>query len=200
MNFEDRQRVIDFYDNRYDQFGGDVKSVGWGDIESQRLRFKILTEIAALSGQRICDLGCGFGDLYSYLKEHFKNIEYLGIDLSEKLIGEARDRYPKTVFEVRDILKELPQEKFDYVLSSGALSFKMKSHEKYIERMLEAMMAMSTKGVAVNFLSSYVDYKLDKNFHLSPEKAIKMGRQLTRFVAVRHDYPLYEFTMYLYHE
>ena len=45
----------------------------------------------------------------------------------------------------------------DYVLSSGALSFKVQSHEDYVQKMLEAMMSISTRGVAVNFLSSYVD-------------------------------------------
>jgi len=199
MKLENRKRVIDFYDSRFDQFGNDVRSLGWGDVESQRLRFKILTQIADLSGRRICDLGCGFGDLSAYLREHFKDVDYLGVDLSSKLIGEARRRYPGIPFEVRDILEEPFQEKYDYVLSSGALSFKMKNHEHYIECMLNAMMAMSKKGVAVNFLSSYADYQLDKNFHLSPEKAIKIGRTLTPFITIRHDYPLYEFTMYLYH-
>jgi hypothetical protein len=61
------------------------------------------------------------------------------------------------------------------------------------------MMAMSSKGVAVNFLSSYVDYELDRNFHFAPEKAFSLAKKLTRFVTLRHDYPLYEFTLYLYH-
>lgn len=200
MKHADKKRLLDLYENRYDKFGYDIKTVGWGNIESQRVRFKILSDIADLSGCSICDLGCGFGDLYSYLIERFKNVDYLGIDLSEKLIHEARIRYPEAFFKVNDILKSPLKKRFDYVLSSGALSFKVDNHEKYVKRMLEAMMTISRKGVAVNFLSSYVDYKVAKNFHFSPEKAFKLGYKLTRFITIRHDYPLYEFTMYLYHQ
>lgn len=196
---EDKKKLLGLYECRYAQYGYDVKTVGWKDAETQRLRFNILAQIADLSNCSICDLGCGFGDLYPYLNEKFQNINYTGIDLSEKLIQEAKRRYPEAVFEVRDILKNPFKNTVDYVLSSGTLSFKVENHEDYVQRMLEAMMAMSSKGVAVNFLTSYVDYELEKNFHFSPEEAFKMGIKLSPFVSIRHDYPLYEFTMYLYH-
>lgn len=199
MRLVDKKKLLNLYESRYGKFGYNVKTVGWGDVESQWLRFKVLSDIADLTGCSICDLGCGFGDLYSYLIERFKNVDYLGIDLSEKLIQEAKRHYSGAVFKVSDILKSPPKKRFDYVLSSGALSFKVGNHEKYVQRMLEAMMSISRKGVAVNFLSSRVDYKLKKNFHFSPEKAFRMGHKLTRFITIRHDYPLYEFTVYLYH-
>ena len=199
MKRADKKKLLELYEGRYARFGYDVKTIGWRDTESQHLRFDILAGIADLSGCSICDLGCGFGDLYPYLLKRFKKIDYLGIDLSEKLIEEAERRYPKAVFRTSDILKSPPKKRVDYVLSSGALSFRIKNHEKYVKKMLEAMMKMSRKGVAVNFLSDRVDYRLKKNFHYSPEMAFKAGHELTRFVTIRHDYPLYEFTMYLYH-
>ncbi|MBF0522448.1 MAG: class I SAM-dependent methyltransferase [Candidatus Omnitrophica bacterium] len=188
-----------FYNERYDQYGHHIKSVGWGSVESQELRFKVLSQIADLSGKRICDVGCGLGDLYPYLKKCFKNVDYMGIDISEKLIERARECFPKVQFEIRDILDGTFKKKFDFVLASGTLSYKMKNHKVFVEAMLKAMMRMSNKGVAVNFLSSYVDYKLEKNFHFSPEEALALGKTLTPYVTIRHDYPLYEFTMYLYH-
>ena len=200
MTLEEKKRIIDFYDKRYEEFGYHVKSVGWGDKESQELRFKILSEISDLSGCSICDVGCGFGDLYPYLLNNFGKIDYLGIDISKKIIVEAKERYPLAVFEVNDILENPARRKVDYVLSSGALSFKTQNHEQYVQRMLEAMMEMCEKGVAVNFLSGYVDYKLDKNFHFLPENALTLGKKITRYVTIRHDYPLYEFTLYLYHK
>lgn len=200
MNPEDREKLLELYESRYAQFGYDVRTIGWKDAETQRLRFDVLAGIDDLSGSGICDLGCGFGDLYPYLLGKFQDIKYTGIDLSEKLTEEAKRRYPDAVFRAEDILQNPSRIKADYVLSSGALSFKVQNHEDYVQKMLEAMMVISTRGVAVNFLSSYVDYELDKNFHLSPEKAFTMGCRLTRYVTIRHDYPLYEFTMYLYHK
>jgi len=199
MNPDEKKQLIHFYDSRYEEFGYDVKSVGWGDRASQELRFRVLSDIADLSGSSVCDLGCGFGDLYPYLMKRFGRIAYTGIDISRKLIEEATRRHPEVSFEARDILENPAEQKYDYVLASGALSFKVQNHEQYVRNMLTAMMAMSTKGVAVNFLSSYVDYSLDKNFHFSPEHAFTLGRSLTPFLSLRHDYPLYEFTMYLFH-
>lgn len=200
MTSEEKKRVIAFYDKRYEEFGYHVKSVGWGDKESQDLRFKILSEISDLSGCSICDVGCGFGDLYPYLLNRFVEIDYLGIDISKKIVEEAKKRYPSATFEVNDILENSFDRKVDYILASGVLSFKMQNHEQYVQRMLEAMMEMSEKGVAVNFLSGYVDYKLEKNFHFLPENAFTLGKKLTRYVTIRHDYPLYEFTMYLFQQ
>lgn len=199
MNEKDKLQLVSLYENRFDQFGYNVHTVGWGDNESQNLRFKILSEIDNLNGKTICDLGCGFGDLYKYLTERFVDIEYVGIDIAGKLICEAKKQYPSVAFQVRDILITPFEHKFDYFLSSGALSFKTENHKQYVETMLTAMMDSTTKGIAVNFLSSYVDYQLDKNFHFSPEEAFSMARKLSRFVTIRHDYPLYEFTVYIYH-
>lgn len=200
MKPSEKKMLLQLYESRYDQYGYDVRSVGWGNVKSQNLRFKILADIADLSGCCICDLGCGFGDLYSYLMRRFGHVDYTGIDLSGKLIEEAKRRYPTASFEVRDILADSLERKFDYVLASGALSFKMADHELYVEKMLVKMMELSRKGIAVNFLSSYVDYQLDKNFHFSPEAAFSTAKKITKYVALRSDYPLYEFTLYLYHQ
>ena len=190
----------EFYNNRYDKHGNDIKSVGWGSVESQKLRFKILSEIADLSSAKICDVGCGFGDLYPYLNKRFKNIKYVGIDISEKLIRQGQTCYPDVHFFLEDILQSKREKEFDYVLASGMLSYRMNNHLEYVEAMLTGMLKMAKRGVAVNFLSSYVDYRLDKNFHFAPEEAFALGKRLARYVTIRHDYPLYEFTLYLYHE
>ena len=197
---DDKKRLIALYEDRYIKYGYDIKSVGWGSVETQRLRFDVLCDIEDLKGLAVCDLGCGFGDLFAYLKERFGNVNYHGIDISEKLISEARSRYPEVSFEVRDILQEPCPQKFDFVLCSGALNFKIEDNQKYIDDMVRCMMEMASIGVAVNFLSTYVDYTLEKNFHFSPEKAFSLGKRLTKFVTLRHDYPLYEFTLYLYHQ
>ena len=58
-----------FYFNNYQQFGYSVKSLGWGSTESQEKRFKALSEVGIDNGDRVLDVGCGFGDLYFYLKK-----------------------------------------------------------------------------------------------------------------------------------
>ena len=200
MKSEDKKQLIALYEDRCEQYGYDVKTIGWGNIKTQMLRFDILCDIADLQGRSICDLGCGFGDLYPYLLKRFGQVEYFGVDISPKLIAQAKEKYPEASFLVCDILEEDVDGKFDFILSSGALSFRIDDNDNHIYQMLGRMMEISRVGVGVNFLSTYADYKLKKNFHLSPERAFSLGKKITRFVTLRHDYPLYEFTLYLYHE
>jgi len=192
--------MIARYEDRYNKYGYDIRTLGWGSFESQQLRFKILTEIGDLRGRYVCDLGCGFGDLFPFLDEHFKGVRYHGIDISQKLVYEAKIRYPKASFEVLDIMEKSPIEKFDYILSSGAMNLKIEENEKYICGMMSRMMEFAKIGISLNFLSTYVDYMQKDIFHFAPEKAFSLGKKITRFVTLRHDYPLYEFTLYLYHE
>ena len=49
--------------------------------------------------------------------------------------------------------------------------------------------------MAANFLTSYVNFARPYNFHHSPGDVIGVGRRLTRWVSLRHDYPLWEFTI-----
>lgn len=68
-------------------------------------------------GSRVLDVGCGNGRLYQMLKN--KKIDYLGLDFSEKLITEAKMRFPKAKFKVGDLTKETTwrklNNKFDFV-------------------------------------------------------------------------------------
>ncbi len=49
-------------------------------------------------GQKILDLGCGNGRLLDSLDG--KKFDYLGVDQSEKLIEEAKQKHPKNKFQV----------------------------------------------------------------------------------------------------
>ena len=200
MDEDTIKKIASFYDTRYDEFGNTIKSVGWGNKETQELRFKVLSEIGDLEGTSVCDLGSGFGDMYHYLTGHFKGVQYTGIDISERLLSQARLSCPQGNFVYRDILSKPLNREYDYILCSGALNLKIEDHEQFVEQMLTIMFQGCRRGVAINFLSTYVDFQVERNFHFSPEKALTLGKKLTRYVALRHEYPLYEFTLYLYRE
>lgn len=187
------------YEERFKEHGYSYKTLGWGSVESQILRFQILADIADLKNASVCDIGCGFGDLYPYLLNRFGKLDYFGIDICPTLIEEAQKQFPQGKFEVRNILDNPSQEKFDYVLSSGVLNFKTgPDHLDYVHKMVKAMYSMCKKGLAVNFLTKYVDYELEKDFHFSPETAFSMAMKYSRWVTLKHNYPLYEFTLFIY--
>ncbi len=189
------------YETRFEEHGYSYKTLGWGSVETQQLRFQVLADIADLTGCSVCDVGCGFGDLYAYLAGRFGTVTYHGIDLSQVLLDEGAKRHPTATFERRDLLTApFPAGRFDYVMASGLLNFKQENHLDYLTKMVATLFNACSQGLAINFLSSYVDYELEKDFHFAPEAAFTMARKLTRWVTLRHNYPLYEFTLYLYRD
>lgn len=70
-----------------------------GYLERERLR-----QAAQFvnTGDYVLDLACNEGAFLSYLPQ---DIQYVGIDLSEKAINRARERYSQHVFKIADLTK-----------------------------------------------------------------------------------------------
>jgi SAM-dependent methyltransferase len=198
MNPADKKGLIGLYEERYARLGHDVRTLGWNSRDDQRLRFKVLCDVADLSGASVCDLGCGFGDLIGYLRDRFGQFSYTGVDLSPSLVEKARQLHPSCDLRCVDVLKESFVDRFDYFLLSGALNFRMEDNWKLTTDILSLAFSLANKGVAANFLSTYVNFQKPVNYHHSPERVFAFGRRLTKWVTLRHDYPLWEFTLYLY--
>jgi len=89
-----------------------------------RTRQRIWDEIRFLfddyliEGERVLDLGCGNGRFY----ELFRNIDYIGVDNSERLIDLAKRKYPEGKFQVSDALRlPFPGNYFDKVYTIAVL-------------------------------------------------------------------------------
>jgi SAM-dependent methyltransferase len=198
MNKKEKEKTIERYRDRFKKYGISPKSLGWKDRKSQILRFKILSEIANLDKMSILDVGCGFGDFYKFLLKNGYRVKYTGFDIVPEFIEIAKRKYPECEFILKDILQEKFQKKFDYVFSSGIFNAKISKNYSFLERMLEKMWTLAKKGISFNMMSDYVDYFDETLFYYSPEKVFNLCRKFTRKIILRHDYPLYEFTIYLY--
>ena len=55
-----------------------------------------------------------------------------------------------------------------------------------------------SEGFAIDMLTSYVDYKEEHLYYYSPEQLFSYAKTLTKRVALRHDYPAYEFALLLH--
>jgi len=198
MRPDDKTRLIDLYEGRWKVHGPGVKTLGWTGPEDQHLRFDVLATIGDLRGKKICDVGCGFGDLLPFLENRFTRIEYTGIDLVASLVEEARRRHAGKRFLCLDILEDPFDERFDYFLLSGALSFRITDNMAHTQAMMRRMFDLCDEGVGVNFLSSYVNFEREHNYHHRPEELFSFSKTLTNWVSLRHDYPLWEFTIFLY--
>ena len=200
MHSIDKNFCIDRYTDRFKEHGYSPQSLGWGDQGKQAIRFKIMCDIGIDKNSSILDVGCGFGDLRRFLTENGWEGEYLGLDFVPDFIEEARKRQPNIKVASLDILKDDLAQKFDFVFSSGIFNAKLKATDNYtyIQKMLGKMLQLSNKGVAADFLSSYVDYETELTFHSDPSRILEICKSLSKRVSLRHDYMPYEFTAYIH--
>jgi hypothetical protein len=199
LSENDKSYVIGRYHELIIKYGYSPKSVGWpkGDPD---FRFHILTSIAEFkNGDTLLDLGCGFGDLYSFLKRYWPNVKYTGIDFNAELIKEGKKVYPNADLRVGDIIQE-DFGVFDWVVGCGIFNSRLPetSNEYSIKSTVQKMFEIAQKGVSINFLSTYVDYTNSRAYHVSPEWAFSFAKTLTKRVSLRHDYMPYDFCVYLY--
>lgn len=200
MNEKDKQLTIVRYRERLNQYGPTLQALASGNAERQSLRFNTLIREWDLNGASILDLGCGFGDFYGHLLKLGIKVQYTGYDICPEVIQVAASRYPDVHLEVRDIQEDgIPQE-FDYVVSSQMLNYKLQYEDNFelAKDMIRRCFAISKKGMVFDFLSSYVNYREDHLYYYSPEEMFRYCKTLTKRVTLRHDYPLFEFAVYIY--
>ena len=118
------------------------------------------------------------------------------------MIAAARQRQPAGSFECADITNEKIAPA-DVVLCSGAFHVKLEATDTdwrdHLERSLRHMYEACRVAVAFNLMSDQVDFRDDGLYYANPGDVIDFcRRELGRHVVLRHDYPLYEFTTYVY--
>lgn len=191
------RETIDRYNRRLIKYGYNPKTLGW--IKGrQGIRFSTLVSIGNINNSSVLDIGCGFGDLYGFLKYKKLRFSYLGLELNPNLIEYGTEQYPKADFRVFDIVKDDIDKKYDWVIISGLFNFKRKLPYQFIEFVLRKAFNCCRRGVAADFMTTYVDFKNKDANYVNPEKIMKVCKQITTRITLRQDYMPYEFCIYLY--
>lgn len=194
----EKQRIIERYNERLTSLGETAQALGWRDSAQQKLRFRLLAEIGPLAGRSILDIGCGFGDLLEYVTESgAQEVAYTGTDLNPSLIEVAQKKHPSGTFHATTDLSQFADESQDYVFLSGLFNFKIENNTGFMHDTIRESFRIARCGVSFNLLGSYVDFKEDHLFYHDEKEVFHFTKTLTRFVTLRADYPLYEFTVYL---
>lgn len=206
----DKKKQISYYEDLLSTYGDHFLSLDWKSIESQQTRFKILEDLVKMfdpNNFSVLDVGCGFGDLYSYLAKNGHHLNYTGVDLSPKILGVAKARHPKAIFEEKDILTDKRFSQYDFVFCSGTLNISFDDRDKHLNficSMLIRMFELCKICVGVNFLSSTAIYHVkdedlqhSQYFYTKPEEITVMAKGMTDRFVIRHDYHPGDFTAYL---
>lgn len=201
MDTIDKERYIDEANAMYTEFGYSPKVLR-ANKGKQDLRFNILTSMMKLENEEKCilDLGCGFGDLKTYLDQKKYRVKYIGVDIVETFINKAKELHPDGLFICEDFLEMDMIKNVDYVIACGPFNYKFLgkiSNYEFIEKCMNKAMLIAKEGIAFDFLSNKVDYQYDHTFHSSPEKILEMAYKLSRNVSLRNDYMPFEFSLFI---
>lgn len=178
--------------------GPTYAGVSWPDAASHRLRFEKLAMLFEDGeGGIVADLGCGYGAFCDYLREvGVKTGRFIGYDISEAMLQEARRRLPEGEF----ICATAIDRQVDFAFACGIFNVRLDVPEgqwlQHIDDTLDNMNAFAGRGFAFNLLSTYVDYQESHLYYADPSRFFeRCKRRYSRKVALLHDYPLFEWTI-----
>ncbi|PWA11154.1 SAM-dependent methyltransferase [Pueribacillus theae] len=78
-------------------------------------------------GEKILDIGCGTGDLAKRLSDCGSDV--IGIDQSENMVSQAKEKYPNLTFIVQDVADMSYDYEFDAVFSNATLHWVKQSKQ-----------------------------------------------------------------------
>jgi SAM-dependent methyltransferase len=199
--------IISFCESLLAEYGDTPQGVGWfrGDAST---RYRVLLELLRSSDSPVTllDFGCGASHLYEHiLRTGREGIVYSGLELSPRFLELSRKKFPHIVYHNVDILdpQSPPLPSFDYAILSGILTYRGKlTHAEmfdYLGRVVTKVFEKVTIGMAFNLITPQVDWEREDLFHMPVDPLLDfLSRKVSRHVVIRHDYGLYEYTVYVY--
>lgn len=196
---DEKAALLKRYSERLAKYGPTIEALGWTKPK-HRLRYRVLLEYWMATPHpgplRVLDFGCGFGDMFGYLRESAMPIDYTGLDINPELIAVARQRYPAVRFLCLDPFEDELIETFDVVLSSGVHNYRLDDNDGFVRRSFDLFDRLATVGFAADFLSNRVDFRNAQNHYAAPEDILALALRYTPRVVLRHDYMPFEFAIF----
>jgi hypothetical protein len=194
--------VGQYYGDKLVQHGPTFRGVDWNSSESQELRYEQLLKVLdAQSGFSINDYGCGYGALIEFLIARGYTFRYRGFDISKPMVDKAIELH-HGIDGCEFVSEGASLAQADYTVASGIFNVRLRTTEaewkEYVLYTIERMAEISKKGFAFNMLTKYSDRDRMRSdlYYADPEYIFWFCKaNVSRFVSLLHDYPLYEFTV-----
>ncbi len=195
------ERIASYYDDLVARYGHQPRAADYGRAESQRIKFDVLSEILLPTDRTLLDIGCGFAEYARFLADKGCGVSYTGLDLSKKMIDEARASQPGLDLRVANVLDDdVVTGSFDVVSANGIFYLLGAEAWELMQRLVQRMFALANRAVAFNSLSAWAPDQETGEFYADPARVLDFCRQLSTRVALRHDYHRRDFTVFLFRD
>jgi len=201
-------KIVSHYEECLAQHGDNHLGVDWPKPEDVDTRYRVMLDVMQFNSNNaeisILDFGCGTAHLLEYIqKNSYDRIVYSGLDISQKFVNVAQQKFQKNAFYCGDILENsdaIPN--FDYIVMNGVFTEKREltfdEMWSYFAQMIAVVYNKCNKGIAFNVMSKHVDWERDDLFHVSYDLLGDfLCKNITRNHVIRNDYGLYEYTVYV---
>ena len=114
------EEMLSLYRRRLVTLGFSATAMFYRSAQQHEDKLRCIGQVlqsAAARGDVIIDAGCGYGELLNYLP----GCRYVGIDLCDEMILEARRRHPGRSFRKVD-LREVEARAYDWVVLAGVVN------------------------------------------------------------------------------
>ena len=200
------KKIKTIYENDLIKYGDNHKGVGWKRKSEAQTRYEIMLDLFSNDNKKkiIIDFGCGLSHFYTFLKKkRFKNFKYIGLDISEKMIEISKKKYPNNQYFCLDIINDHFKVPYvDYTVINGLFTQKGNCNNaqmnNFLKKILFKVFKFTKKGVALNLMSPIVDWKNKGNFYPDTKLVFNIIKNLSKKFVIRHDYGLFEYTIYIY--
>jgi SAM-dependent methyltransferase len=189
-------------------YGDTYRGVGWTrGQEYADLRYEVMLGVIkdSAASPSVLDVGCGASHLYDYMRKTGREqFHYTGVDASPRFLELSRRKFPQVDYYEGNFLdNSVTIPVHDYVVINGLFTYKGiadgESMWQYMKEGLVRAFALCNTGLAFNVMSKHVEWERDDLFHVPIGTLTDfLAESLTTTFAVRHDYQLYEYTVYAY--
>jgi hypothetical protein len=170
--------------------------------EVQDLRFERIMRplLAARTPFSIHDVGAGLCDLHRYLLDRGIKHDYSATEIVPEMVELARKKYQGISVYDRDILSDEIGEQYDFVVLSGVFNIPGRAERaawnRFALELIARMYDLATVATSFNFLTAHRTRTDPALFYLDPGEILSFCvKNLSRFVAIDHGYPLFECTV-----
>ena len=150
----------------------DHEILGWESEEAQNLRFQVFADAVGLENKSLLDVGCGLGNLLTYLDKRGVCFDYTGVDILERMIRQATRRCTSGTFIRGDVFTEniFRDNSFDAVFASGIFNLNLGNNETFFPDAVKKLYGIAREYLAFNLLHTHSPDRDDRFYYYHPDE------------------------------